>query len=101
MSGQPVRMRPTSVVSQQGVENQIQSECLLLEFSGQMWYVPFDSLGCVPRLGEKIQVEGANTGTVTEVEYQFTPSNPPVRVGEEMSDDRRYARPLRIRIKAS
>ena len=99
MPGQPLRMN--SVPPQEGAENRVQSECLLLEISGQTWYVPFDTLGWVPRLGERIQVEGAKGGNVIEVEYQFTPSKPPVRVGEQMPEDRLYARPMQIRIKVS
>jgi hypothetical protein len=101
MSGQPLRMTPSSVPSQGAEENRIQSECLLLDISGETWYVPFDTLEWVPRVGESIQVEGRRAGKVAEVEYQFTPANPPVRVGEKMSGDRLYARPKQIRVRVS
>jgi hypothetical protein len=101
MPGQPLRRTPSSDLPQGAAENRIQSECLLLDISGQTYYVPFDTLESVPRVGESIQIEGASAGKVAEVEYQFTPANPPVRLGEEMSADRLYARPKQIRIRVS
>jgi hypothetical protein len=58
----------------------LDAECLLLEISGQTWYVPFDTLAWIPRVGESIRLAGAIRGTVTHVEYEFAPQPPPVRV---------------------
>jgi hypothetical protein len=83
-------------------ESRVDSECLLLEISGQTWYVPFDTLEWVPRVGESVHVAGGSRGKVAEVEYEFTPEAPPLRMGgEEMPGGRSYARPLRIVVKVS
>lgn len=83
-------------------ERRAASECLLLEISGQTWYVPFDSLKWVPRVGENVHITEGNRGKVAEVEYEFTPEAPPVRVGgEEMPSGLSYARPVRIVVKAT
>jgi hypothetical protein len=102
MPAQPLRIEPTpSGTPNDKTEIRLDSECLLLEISGQTWYVPFDTLEWIPRLGESIQVAGASRGKVAEVEYEFAPDTPPVRVGEKMSGDRLYARPMRIKIKVA
>ena len=77
----------------------IDLECLLLESAGKTWYVPFEALEWIPRVGETIQVIGGSRGTVTQVQYEFTPEAAPVRVGKEMPADRLYARPGRILVK--
>ena len=82
-------------------ETRLELECLLLETSGRTWYVPFDTMEWIPRVGETVQVIGGGRGTVTEVEYEFTPEPAPVRVGEEMPTDRLYARPGRIVVKTA
>ena len=83
------------------VEGRVESECLVLEMSDQSWYVPFDTLHAIPRVGEKIRVRGTGTGTITDVEFEFMPDAAPVRVAEEMPKDRSYARPVRIVVKLS
>jgi hypothetical protein len=101
MPTQPIRMKPPKSEMTKGeVESRLDLECLLLEMSGQTWYVPFDTLEWIPRVGEIIQVTGGNRGTVTQVEYEFTPEPPPVRVAEEMPADRLYARGGRVLVKA-
>jgi hypothetical protein len=101
MPAQPLRIQPKPSGTPNDSEIRLDSECLLLETSGQTWYVPFDTLEWIPRLGESVQVAGAGQGKVTEVEYEFAPDTPPVRVGEKMSGDRSYVRPMRIKIKVS
>jgi len=102
MPTQPIRMKPPKSATAKGkAETRLDLECLLLEMSGQTWYVPFDTLEWIPRVGETIQITGGNRGTVTQVEYEFTSEPPPVRVGEEMPPDRLYARPGRVLMKAA
>jgi hypothetical protein len=68
---------------------------------GKTWYLPFDMLEGIPRVGESIQVDG-NRGRVAEIEYEFMPVAPPLRMGgEEMPVGRSYARPVRVVVKAS
>lgn len=82
-------------------ERRANAECLLLELSGKTWYVPFEILDAVPRIGEKVQVAD-NCGRVAEIEYEFTEVGPPTRMdGEEMPGGRSYARPVRVVIRAS
>jgi hypothetical protein len=77
MPTQPIRMKPPKSATTKGeAETRLDRECLLLEMSGQTWYVPFDTLEWIPRVGETIQVTGGNRGTVTQVEYEFTPEPP-------------------------
>ena len=101
MPRQPIRMKPPKSATTKGeAETRLDLECLLLEMSGQTWYIPFDTLEWIPRVGETIQVTGGNRGTVTQVEYEFTPEALPVRVGEEMPPNRLYARAGRVLVKA-
>ena len=82
-------------------ERRADAQCLLVELSGKTWYLPFDMLEAIPRVGESILVDGER-GTVAEVEYEFTPVGPPVRMGgEEMPGDRSYASPVRVVVRAS
>lgn len=82
-------------------EHRADAECLLVELSGRTWYLPFDMLKSIPRVGESIQVEG-NRGTVTEIEYKFSPVGPPARIGGEiLPEGRSYAGPVRVVVKAS
>jgi hypothetical protein len=97
MPTQPIRMNASAAKA----EVLLDAECLVLEISGETWYVPFDTLEWIPRIGETIQVPGGNRGTVTQVEYEFTSERPPVRVGEEMPTERLYARPARVAVKAA
>lgn len=102
MRAQPIRMKsPKSATTKGEAETRLDLECLLLEMSGQTWYVPFDTLEWIPRVGETIQLTGGNRGTVTQVEYEFEPEAPPVRVAEQMPLDRLYARPGRVLVKAA
>ena len=102
MPAQPIRIKSQkSATTKRGAETRLDLECLLLEMSGQTWYVPFDALEWIPRVGETIQVADGNRGTVTQVEYEFTPEPPPVRVAEQMPPDRLYARPGRVLVKAA
>ena len=102
MPAQPIRMKPPKSATTNGeTETRLDLECLLLEISGETWYVPFDALKWIPRVGETIQVTGSRGGTVTQVEYEFTPEPAPVRVGEEMPADRLYARPGRVLVKTA
>lgn len=82
-------------------ERRADGECLLVEISGKTWYLPFDMLEAIPRVGESIRVED-NRGTVSEIEYEFRPVGPPARMGgEEMPRDRSYVSPVRIVVRAS
>jgi hypothetical protein len=78
----------------------IDTQCLILEMSGQTWHVPFDTLNYVPRLGETISFGAGNSGVVAKVEYEFAPTPPPVELDREMPANFSYARPVRVVIKA-
>ena len=82
-------------------ERDVDAQCLVLKMSGQTWYVPFDALLTIPRVGERINLTGSSTGKVTDVEYEFAPMATPVRVAREMPDAVSYARPVRIVVKLS
>jgi hypothetical protein len=83
-------------------EKRADSECLLVVMSGKTWYVPFDELQWIPRVGENIQISGGGHGKVSGVEYEFTPGPAPARTGGEMMpQDRSYVRPRRIVVSAS
>lgn len=55
MPAQRRRINATESVSEHAKETRLDSECLLLEISGQTWYIPFDTLERIPRVGETIQ----------------------------------------------
>lgn len=99
MPAQPIRFK--SATTKGETETRLDLECLLLEISGETWYVPFDTLKWIPRVGETIQMTSGRRGTVTQVEYEFLPESAPVRVGEEMPTDRLYARPTRVLVKTA
>jgi len=82
-------------------ERRVNSECLVLEMSGQSWYVPFDTLRAIPRVGETIRLNGSGIGTITDVEFEFMPDAAPTRMAEDMPKDRPYAKPVRIVVKLS
>jgi hypothetical protein len=82
-------------------EQSLDAQCLVLELSGQTWYVPFDTLPVIPRVGEIIRLTGGSAGQVAEVEYEFAPEAAPVRVAREMPAGVSYARPVRIVIRLS
>ena len=81
-------------------ERSLDAQCLVVELAGQTWYVPFDTLPAIPRVGETIRLNG-NAGNVAEVEYEFAPEAAPVRVAREMPAGVSYARPVRIVIRLS
>ena len=82
-------------------ERRADSACYILELSGKTWYLPCEMLEAIPRVGEDIQVDGYR-GRVTDIEYEFDPIGPPLRMGgEEMPGGRSYAKPVRIIIRAS
>lgn len=81
-------------------ERRIDTQCLILEMSGQTWRVPFDTLHCIPRVGENIRFGVGNSGVVSAVEYEFAPMPPPVELDREMPANFSYARPVRVVIKA-
>lgn len=81
-------------------EPNIDTQCLILEMSGQTWHVPFDTLDYIPRVGENISIVAGKSGVVAKVEYEFAPTRPPVALDREMPDKLSYARPVRIVIKA-
>jgi hypothetical protein len=62
--------------------------------------LPFDKLHAIPRVGETIRLS-TETGTITNVEYEFIPDVAPMRMADEMPQDRSYARPVRIVVKLS
>jgi hypothetical protein len=102
MPAHPIRIKPPkSATTNRETETGLALECLLLEISGETWYVPFDRLKWIPRVGETIQVTGNRGSTVTQVEYEFTPEAAPLRVGEEMPTDRLYARLGRVLVKTA
>jgi hypothetical protein len=82
-------------------ERSLDAQCLVLEMSGQTWYVPFDTLPTIPRVGEKIRLTGSSASKVAEVEYEFAPEAAPVAVAREMPATASYARPVRIVIRLS
>jgi hypothetical protein len=83
-------------------ETRVDSECLVVVISGKTWYVPFDEVEWIPRVGEKIQISGGGRGEVAEIGYEFTPGPAPARTGGEMMpDDRSYARLRRIVVSAT
>lgn len=54
------------------------------------------------REGENVHITEGNRGKVAEVEYEFTPEAPLLRMGgEEMLSGLSYARPVRIVVKAT
>jgi hypothetical protein len=81
-------------------EPNIDTECLILEMSGQSWHVPFDALHHIPRVGENIRFGAGNRGVVTKVEYEFAVTPPPVELVRELPANFSYARPVRVVIKA-
>lgn len=81
-------------------QSNIDTECLILEMSGQTWHVPFDTLQYIPRLGENICIGANNSGVVAKVEYEFAPTPPPVELDRQMPANFSYARAVRVVIKA-
>jgi hypothetical protein len=79
----------------------VDSQCLVVEMSGQIWHVPFETLQAIPRMGETIRLADGSAGNVTEVEYEFAPQAAPVSVAKEMPSAVSYARPVRIVIRLS
>jgi hypothetical protein len=70
MPAHRLRINATESASEHAKETRLDSECLLLEISGQTWYVPFDTLEWIPRVGETIQVAAA-----IEAQYQRLNTN--------------------------
>lgn len=99
MPAQPIRANSAKTKGER--DTRLDLECLLLEISGETWYVAFDTLEWIPRVGETIQVTGGSRGTVTQVEYEFMPESAPVQIGGEMPTDRLYARPSRVLVKTA
>ena len=42
-------------------EKRVDSECLLVVISGKTWYVPFDELEWIPRVGRRSKLRGEVT----------------------------------------
>jgi len=82
-------------------ERTLDAECLVMEMAAQTWYVPFENLQAIPRVGEKIRLDNGNTGKVSEVEYEFEPEAAPVELAREMPSSVSYARPVRILVRLS
>ena len=82
-------------------DRSIEAECLVLEMSGQAWYVPFNTLRATPRVGESVRLGDGSVGKVAEIEYEFAPEPPPVEVAKEMPASVSYARLVRILIRVS
>lgn len=89
-------MKPKSDLE---TERSIDTQCLILEMSGQTWHVPFDILHCIPRVGENISFGAGNSGVVAGIEYEFAPMPPPVELDREMPANFSYARPVRVVVK--
>jgi len=79
----------------------VESKCLAVEMSGQVWHVPMDTLSAIPRVGENIHLAGHGMAEVARIDYEFVPDAAPVRLAEEMPTDLSYARPTRIMLRLS
>ena len=80
-------------------ERNLNAQCLAVEMAGQTWYVPFDALPVVPRVGETIRLTDGSAGKVVEVDYELTPEGTLIDVAREMPAGVSYARPARIVIR--